>query len=836
MKKKDVWKIVCVIVAILCLVVVVIFAIINSTNKYDNKKFIENEIIEFESDTYKGIFCSMYPITNYAAKDFETYAGVKTYKSSVDTTNLKEISRYLDVALTEESQLTHVFIGLEPDEIWKSVKKKDSKWEENWKEYLLSYIEANEDITFQVMLPSPPMEYWLSLDNETVQETLAVYERTVTMLSSYSNVICYFLGAEEWLVMNSDNYMSEYETQAELTQKIFLYTFCDRHYIVNETNIKEKKDELAKLIHKEQVNPSSYADMSDIQVVFFGDSIIGNYKGTTSITGVMNAFAGCETYNYAIGGTSATDYEGYDKAFGDVLGSFKHGTAELSQGDKKFEHNEEKELCFVIHYGLNDFFNGYATDNVDNPYDTETYGGALRDGIRTLQSDYPDAKIIVVTPYCYYTPDEYEGDLGDYVDVAVLVAREMNVFCLNNYSGLGFNADNYREYLYDGCHPNEKGCMVMAVRLIRALEEEFGIVGNITPSQLISMEMVKHYQDIEDEVSIFAMAGVQGDNGEYGTESESEYANFAIADVDNYVNVRNQPSTDGEIVGKIFDGAVAQVLNKAGENDEWFQIVSGNVEGYIKAEFFIYGEEAAAVMDEYVTKYVEVKADRLNVRKEATTDSARIGYMDNGEKVKLIEDCGDWMKVLYVQGKEGYVSSEYVMVLEEYTYAKTLEEEQEEIAARKALEQRQKVSENLVPESTENVQPPNTSYATNAELRASIVNYALQYVGDKYVSGGTSLATGTDCSGFTCFVYADFGYSISRTPEGQYSGAGRAIDYSEIQPGDIICYSSNGGRSCTHVAMYIGDGQIVHAANSRKGVITSNADYEPIIGVRNVID
>lgn len=344
-------------------------------------------------------------------------------------------------------------------------------------------------------------------------------------------------------------------------------------------------------------------------------------------------------------------------------------------------------------------------------------------------------------------------------------------------------------------------------------------INMLTPSQLISMEMVKNPEWLSDNTMV-----------------ESEYDNFAIADVDNYVNVRNQPSTDGEIVGKIFDGAVAQVLSTAGENDEWFQITSGNVEGYIKAEFFIYGEDAAAVMDEYVTKYAEVKADRLNVRKEPSTDSSRIGYIDNGEKVKLLEDLGDWIKVQYLQNKEGYVSAQYVQILEEYTYAKTLEEEREEIAAQKALEQRQKVSENLVPESTTIVQAPNTSYATNTELRSSIVSYALQFVGDNYVSGGTSLATGTDCSGFTCFVYADYGYSISRTPEGQYTGAGRAIDYSEIQPGDIICYSSNGGKSCTHVAMYIGDGQVVHAANSRKGVITSNADYEPIIGVRNVID
>ena len=112
----------------------------------------------------------------------------------------------------------------------------------------------------------------------------------------------------------------------------------------------------------------------------------------------------------------------------------------------------------------------------------------------------------------------------------------------------------------------------------------------------------------------------------------------------------------------------------------------------------------------------------------------------------------------------------------------------------------------------------------------------MQYVGNKYVSGGTSLATGTDCSGFTCFVYADFGISISRTPAGQHTTAGRSISYSEIQPGDIICYQSAGKTKCSHVALYIGNGQIVHAANSRKGVIVGAADYDNIIDIKNVID
>ena len=339
----------------------------------------------------------------------------------------------------------------------------------------------------------------------------------------------------------------------------------------------------------------------------------------------------------------------------------------------------------------------------------------------------------------------------------------------------------------------------------------------LTLSQLISMEMVKNPQFL-------------------AAEETNEYENFAISNVNNYVNVRNQPSTEGEVVGKLYGGAVAQIIETAGENDEWFKITSGNVEGYIKAEYFIHGEEAAAVMDDYVTKYAQVKVTRLNVRKKAGTDSGRIGYIDEGEKVKILENEGEWLKVAYTENKEGYVAAEYVLILEEYTYAKTLEDERAEIAARKELEERQKESEQQSTETIIVVQTPNTNYSTNTELRTAIVDYALKYVGGKYVSGGPSLATGTDCSGFTCFIYADFGYSISRTPEGQYSGAGKAIDYSQIQPGDIVCYSSNGGKSCTHVAMYIGNGQVVHAANRRKGIITSKVDYEPIIGIRNVID
>ena len=355
----------------------------------------------------------------------------------------------------------------------------------------------------------------------------------------------------------------------------------------------------------------------------------------------------------------------------------------------------------------------------------------------------------------------------------------------------------------------------------RALEE--GMTLNDLPALTIASGV--SFAEVQDPEAIsFAVAP---------DEEESEYANLAIAQVTDYVNVRSLPSTDGEIVGKIYNGSVAQVLATAGDNDDWFQIISGDVEGFIKAEYFLYGEEAEAVIDQYVTYYATVLADRLNVREEQSADSRRIGYIDNGENVKVVEDCGDWLKVQYTDSKQGYVSAEYVSVHEEFVYAKSIEEERREEAERQALAARAQEAEQSSPEVIGDITFPTNQYTSNEELRTAIVDYAMQYLGNKYVHGGRSLASGTDCSGFTCYIYKDFGYSLSRTPGGQYSINGRSVSYDEIQPGDIICY---GKSKCTHVGLYIGDGQIIHSANSRKGVIISAADYDNILAIKNVID
>ena len=341
-----------------------------------------------------------------------------------------------------------------------------------------------------------------------------------------------------------------------------------------------------------------------------------------------------------------------------------------------------------------------------------------------------------------------------------------------------------------------------------------------------------------EEIEGTESLGTEVDSDEIQSEENGEYLNFAIADVTDYVNVRQEPNTDSAILGKLYDGAVAQILATVGEGDnQWFQIISGNVEGYIKAEYFIHGNEAAAVMDQYVSQYVKVNADRLNVREGQTTDSRRIGYVCVGEELKLIENCGEWIQVQYTDEITGYVSAQYVTVEEEYIYAKNAEDEKAEKEFIKVLKERAGISEEVVKEETNiSVKPPSTTYSTSVELRKAIIDYAMKFLGNRYVSGGQSLSSGTDCSGFTMYVLREFGISVGRTPQSQYTSAGRKISYSEAQPGDIICYSANGGRSCTHVAFYIGNGQIIHSSTPQSGVKISPATYDDIYAVRNVID
>ena len=297
-----------------------------------------------------------------------------------------------------------------------------------------------------------------------------------------------------------------------------------------------------------------------------------------------------------------------------------------------------------------------------------------------------------------------------------------------------------------------------------------------------------------------------------------EWQDSVVANVEGSLRVREEANTDSEIVGKLYPYSVATIIERG---EEWTKVESGSVTGYVSNEYLMFGDEAGAYITENYKYCATVEVQALNVRKEPSTESERIGSVTGGQELDIITESEEWVEIQYTEDTTGYIAKEYVKVGWNYPTAITIEEEQSMIAA--ALAQQASAR----PASSGAALPPVETSAEGLASGQQIANYACQFVGNPYVYGGSSLTNGTDCSGFTMAVYAQFGYSLSHA-SGVQMGQGTPVSLDAVQPGDIICYSG-------HVGLYIGGGQIVHAATESTGIIISNMYYDSPIGARRIV-
>lgn len=309
----------------------------------------------------------------------------------------------------------------------------------------------------------------------------------------------------------------------------------------------------------------------------------------------------------------------------------------------------------------------------------------------------------------------------------------------------------------------------------------------------------------QDEIGLSAGAGavfeqadeedsaVQARNVETPEEvSEPEthwgYTNLGIAHVDNHLNIREEPNESGKLIGKLSKDAACEILGI--DENGWAHIKSGKVEGYCSTEFLYLGDAAVARGREVASMIAIVNTQTLKVRGEPNTDSIVITLIPQEEELEVVEVMENgWIKFL-LDDEEAYVSGDYVDVEERLEKAVTLTE----------LKYGQGVS----------------------DVRVDLVQYAKQFVGNPYVWGGTSLTNGADCSGFTLSIYKKYGVSLPHHAASQ-AQMGTKIDYGSAQPGDLVFYAKNG--SINHVAIYIGNGQVIHASSPKTGIKISSWNY-----------
>lgn len=311
-----------------------------------------------------------------------------------------------------------------------------------------------------------------------------------------------------------------------------------------------------------------------------------------------------------------------------------------------------------------------------------------------------------------------------------------------------------------------------------------------------------------------------------------KYDRLGVAKVDSYLNVRKKPGEDSGIVGKMTKNSGCNIYKI---NKGWAKIVSGKVKGYVKASYLVKDQQAEELARKIANLRISVNTETLNVRYLPSTDARIYDQISEEDEYDIYKRdlTKDWLKkyiskhckksdLKNIDTKEMYNNLENWMCIS--------------IDNEKAFVSKDfvKVTFNLdraVSINESGLTSKTSSDSSDSSNLTNMVSYAMQFLGNPYVWGGTSLTNGTDCSGFVMRIYQHFGYSLPRTSSAQ-AGATKTVSSGDVRPGDLFFYGSGG---VSHVAMYIGNGQIIHASNPRTGIKISSAYYRTPVKIGRVI-
>lgn len=306
----------------------------------------------------------------------------------------------------------------------------------------------------------------------------------------------------------------------------------------------------------------------------------------------------------------------------------------------------------------------------------------------------------------------------------------------------------------------------------------------------------------------------------------NQYDNLVIFKKSGYMNVRSTPENKGDdnVIGKLTSKAAGDIIETL---DGWYKIKSGTVTGYIAAdpELIATGQEAKDLAMQNATQMAIITTDVLNVRVEPNTDSKIWTQIVKDERYPVVDQQDGWVQIDLgsVDAEDGSQDGD------EKAYISTRDNN---VEVRYALNEAIKFTP--AKDSSSGASSDGSGSSTKQSRRSQLVNYALQFVGNRYVWGGTSLTNGVDCSGFTMRVMEKFGVSLPHY-SGSQAQMGKKVTSATMKPGDLIFYAGSNGK-VNHVAIYIGNGRIVHAASRRSGIKTSTWNYRTSVAIRSMLD
>ncbi len=449
--KKWKWLIVCLFFAVLA-VGFIIFRFFF----YVNDALRRADLAALQDQGYQCIMLSFDP-EPMTKEPIELFLGETCYKVQHRFRNLFDMGDFLEACGAERAD--RIYIGLDPVKIAKTYGNHASVCERIYRRELLDLMDRLNDTQFDILLHAPSLEEWSRKDEREFEESVEAYRVFVNLFSGRENVTVYFEGYEEWMIKNPANYQENRPVSDAMKQAV-TYCYVNDTFRLYPDQFEDRFRQIRNLKNA-FTGYENYRTLRDVDVIFFGDSVIGNADGTTSIPGVVGGLCDLPTYNVALSGTCAS-MGGFSTLCRNFLGKHYDSYPEdlaIYQGIRSFwEEEKGQEKVFVISFGINDYFKGVTI---------EEYRDALKEGVALLEEAFPDSAYVFVTPTHIYTPefgdgsmrmDADGGTLEEYVEAMSAFAEELQaegspVAYLDNYHELDIREDNYREYLVDGVHP-----------------------------------------------------------------------------------------------------------------------------------------------------------------------------------------------------------------------------------------------------------------------------------------------------------------------------------------------------------------------------------------------
>lgn len=427
----------------------------------------------------------MYP-SNATGGVFSNNLDLDTYTAPVTYSSVRMFKEYLSEALSmdKSSFPERVMLGISPYSIFRQSCSNRDLYLKNLG-FLYDLADDHPGIPFYIMLPDDSAKMWNSLDAEELKDARLSYITFVRNASEHPNLLIYYHASEEWVLysdcIRTDGYDSP--LTREVNDNLLIHEISDGEltYLLIPDQVNSVMDSVIELAGDYDDTRKDYADLQGKEVYFLGDSIFGNYRDGTAVSSFFGDMTGSRTYNLGQGGISCVSLtassEAIKTAFDHLTGVqnseefnasfstwYSYGAFRLASN--KLSGTDGENSVFIIEYGLNDYFSGHPA---------EEYEKALKEIVSRLQTAYPKARILLLSPgyIDIYSQgrevlSESSAPLQDYRDAAYRTASELGCEFMSQTEDMGFIQDETGLYLLpDGVHYNEKGRYLLAQELAR---------------------------------------------------------------------------------------------------------------------------------------------------------------------------------------------------------------------------------------------------------------------------------------------------------------------------------------------------------------------------------